>query len=352
MDNIEFSSFKEKYYKPYHEFASREWGNLCYQSSLNYIHWLYKENPCGGILENDFLLGINNGSVIACIHKMRLSWNLHGEIKTVPALHNLMVSEEFRHGLGFTFLMRSVMGEDHALIPGVGPFLAEAYRKLKYQHVNSCWYRKILTPVKGGMILGLKKIINYQVPGRYFSSTDVSGKKNSSSSIQLSFDPPDEIIGALLSILNQKPGDQVFPHWSVEQFKWRFFHPLGPRHLLIYCPSQDQIKDFIILSLGPRNGLNVGRIVEMDTSSKNRLKSMLQEAEKVLKRFGGHVLLIFSSNSRLNEMLRQLSYKPIKNPPETFFYHKRRKEIFDNPCLNGSAGDLGFEAIAPIPEEA
>jgi len=90
----------------------------------------------------------------------------------------------------------------------------------------------------------------------------------------------------------------------------------------------------------------------MDASSKNHLKGMLQKTERLLKRAGGHVLLIFCANSKLNGMLQQSGYKPIKNPPETFFYHKRRKEIFSNPCLNGSAGDLGFEAIPLLPEQA
>jgi len=223
MDSVEFLSFREINFKLYRDFALREWGNLCYQSSLNYIHWLYKENPCGSKLENDFLLGMNKGSIIACIHKMRLNWNIHGEIKTIPTLHNLMVSEKFRHGLGFTFLMRSVMGEEHALIPGVAPFLAEAYHKLKYQQVNSLWYRKILTPVKGGMFLGLKKLFDYNVRPQYFYSSEFSEKQDASSSIHISFDPSDQIVESLVSLLNQKPMDQVFPHWSVEQFKWRFF---------------------------------------------------------------------------------------------------------------------------------
>jgi hypothetical protein len=347
MDNVEFSPYGEIFCNPYQEFANREWGDRCYQSSLNYIDWLYKENPCGGTLENDFLLGLHNGSVVACIHKMRLNWSVHGEIKTIPALHNLMVTEKFRHGLGFAFLMRSVMGEDHALIPGVAHYLAEAYRKLKYQQVNTCWYRKVLTPIKGGLLLGLKKFFDYNGKARYFSSSDLSGMQNDS--FRLSLDPSEEIVGSLVSLLNQQPGDRVFPHWSVEQFKWRFFHPLGPRHLLIYRPSRDGIKDFIIVSLGPRNGLNVGRIVEMETSSEDHLKTLLQEAERVLKKFGGHLLLIFSSDARLNGMLQQLAYQPIKNSPETFFYHKKRKELFNIPTLNGSAGDLGFEALPSVP---
>lgn len=347
MDNVEFLPFKEIHSTPYQEFARREWGAHCYQSSLNYINWLYKENPCGGKLENDFQLGLNAGSIIACMHKMRLNWSVHGEIKTIPALHNLIVSEEFRHGLGFTFLMRSVMGEDHALIPGVAPFLSEAYKKLKYQQVNTCWYRKVLTPIRGGLILGLKKLFDYNIEPRYFSASDFSEKQNTL--IQLTCDPSEEVMASIVSQLNQKPSDDVFPHWSVDQLKWRFFHPMGPRHVLIYLPSKDQVKDFVILSLGPRNGLNVGRVIEMEASSKDNLKSMLQETERVLKKFGGHVLLMFSSSSRLNGMLKEVGYQPIKNPPETFFYHKKRRELFNNPTLNGSAGDQGFEAIPSIP---
>ena len=346
MPEIQFDFFQRKYLRPYTEFAEESWGKSCYQSSEKYLNWLYKENPCGNSSEEDFILGLAEGKVVGCIHKMRWVWKNKDQIEFIPNIHNLMVSEKYRKGwFGIKLLKQSLLGENHALIPGVPKNQGSLYRFLKCQQVTSCWYRKILTPIKGALCLSLKKLLNYDAPNSFFTLSQFQNKKFQDDPVQVTLEPDELTIQKIVSQLNKKPSETLSAYWTLEQFKWRFFHPLGPKHLLIYKDSEHTLEDFLILSLGPRRGLNVARVVEFEASSSQVLKHLMQVAERVIKIFGGHVLLVFCASQRLNEKLQELNLKLIKNSPNTYFAHKNSDVLFHSVAFTGSAGDFGFEAI-------
>ena len=67
----------------------------------------------------------------------------------------------------------------------------------------------------------------------------------------------------------------------------KFKVPLGPRHLLIYNELGFSLKDFLILSLGPKKGVTVGRVIEVVASSPDSLKKLMSIAESIIKYLGG-----------------------------------------------------------------
>jgi len=257
-----------------------------------------------------------------------------------------VISEKYRkQWFGIKMLRFSFSKENHVLVPGVARDQGNLYKFLGCQQVSSCWYRKILTPVKGAFFLGLKKVLNFNIPSAYFTSSEFKNVKHQSQAFKVTIDPSEIIIKKIISQLNKKPSDTLSVYWTLELFRWRFFHPSGPKHLLVYKDSEHDIEDFLILSLGPRRGLNVARVVEMEASSSEVLKHLMQTAERIIIIFRGHILLVFSSSQKMNDMLHELKYKLVKNSPNTYFYHKNKNDLFQSFSFNGSAGDFGFEAI-------
>jgi hypothetical protein len=346
MPDIQLESFQGKYLKAYAEFAREAWGESCYQSSEKYLNWLYKENPCRSSSEEDLILGLAEDKVVGCIHKLRLMWKNKNKVIFIPTIHNLVISEKYRkQWFGIKILKLSFARENHVLVPGVAENQGNLYKFLKCQQVGSSWYRKILTPVKGAIYLSLKKISGFNVSPALFTSPDFQDIKNLNNSLKISLEPNETVAQKIISQLNIRSSGTLSPYWTLEQFQWRFFHPLGPRHLLVYKDSGHEINDFLILSLGPRRGLNIARIVEMEASSSVILESLIQAAEKIIKIYGGHILLIFSASSKMNNMLLELKFKLIRNSPKTYFYHQDKSDFLQPVSFNGSAGDFGFEAI-------
>ena len=347
MPSVELEPYRKKYLKTYVKFAQEGWGGHCHQSSENYINWLYKENPCATSSKEGFTLALFEGKIIGCIHKMQLMWRVKKQIESIPAIHNLIVAENHRRkGCGILLLKDSFAGENHALVPGVIKGQENIYKFLKCQKINSLWYRKILTPLRGTYYLAKKRLFNYNAPPAFFTSDNFHKIRNLSSHVKVTIQPNDDLIEKVISLLNKESPEMISMHWDMGRFKWRFFHPLGPRHLLIYKESENEIKDFLILSLGPKKGLNIARIIEVEASSLETLDLLMKMAEKATKLIGGHLLLNFSTSPRLTDLLAKLKYKLIKSSPDTFFYHKNKKAIFHSSSFNGSAGDFGFESIS------
>ena len=346
MPNVELEYFHRKHLKTYIDFAEREWEKYCHQSSENYINWLYNENPCPRNSKENFVLAFYEGKVIGCVHKMGLMWKVKGRVEYIPAVHNLMVARNHRRkGCGILLLKHSFVGENHALVPGVIKDQKNIYKFFRCQKINSSWYRKILSPLGGAYYLTVKKLFDRSAPSAFFNANDLNKSKSLNASFKTTVEPNDRVIGKVISSLNKMSTSMVFPYWTIEQFRWRFFHPLGPRHLMIYKESDHDIKDFVILSLGPKKGLNIARVIEMEASSLESLDTLMQQAEILTKLFGGHILLNFSCSSKLNELLVKLKYKLIKNQPDTYFYYKNKKDVFHSFSFNGAAGDFGFESI-------
>ncbi len=346
MSSLELQYFHKKHLKSYVEFAQQEWGNSCHQSSQNYINWLYNENPCIKNPKESFILTFYKGKVIGCVHKMGLMWKVNDQLEYVPVIHNLMVSQNHRDkGCGILLLKHSFFGENHAFVPGVVKDQENIYKFLKCQKVKSLWYRKLLTPVKGAYYLSKKKMFGHNAPSAFFTTSNFYKIRSPNPCFKTTLEPSKRVIEKVVSLLNESSSRKVSPHWTIELFKWRFFHPLGPRHVIVYKESDHYIDDFIILSLGPKKGLNIARVIEVEASSLKTLDLLMKQAEILTKSFGGHILLNFSCSSKLNELFSKLKYRSIKVAPDTYFYHQNKKDFFHSCSFNGSAGDFGFESI-------
>ena len=114
---------------------------------------------------------------------------------------------------------------------------------------------------------------------------------------------------------------------------------------MIYREEKTDGLDFAILSLGPRRGINLGRVVELRSSSVHNLQAMLAACVDAVREFGGHALSIYCASEYLNGLYQQGGWKPLKTTPDSYFYHSEKKEHFESYAVSGSAADFGFEAI-------
>jgi hypothetical protein len=335
--------YRDEWFDRYAAFARRSWGGDSYQHSRNYIDWLYRDNPSPDKHESDFLLAVDGEQIIGCIHKMRLPWRVGEKTVEIPALHNLIVDEAHRDGTGFMLILRAQGNHEHILIPGVAKPLSEVYVKLKYQRVKASWYRKVVRPVATAMRL-VQKRFKISAPPRYFDARIIETLRLSHNNIRATLSPDETALSHIATTLNERAASYAAsPKWDVAWLRWRFFHPRGPRHCLVQRDT-----DFLLLSLGPRHGLNAGRIIDASATSADSLGSLLQSANDVLRKSSAHVLLCFSADTALNEMLTARGWISQTDPIDTYFYHKKRKEVFETYNFHASAGDFGFEAIAGL----
>jgi hypothetical protein len=343
MNSVEWLPYESKHLLDYQNFSKNYFGFKSYQSKTNYLDWLYKENPLS-INKEDFLIGIenNNNEVIGCIHKMVLSWKINSQILRVPALHNLIVNKNYRNGSGFMLIMKSISNEEKALMPGVIEPFSKFYRSMKCQKISSSWFGQWLKPISGGLYFSAEKILGNSPNGRFFDLSKINLEKNSNYII--SMNPDNEILIELADLMNYS--DKIAStFWDMNQLKWRFFNPIGPKNILIYEKYKETISNYAIISLGPHKGINIARIIACNTSSASSFKLLLEEIKKIARLSGGHYLQLFNADNILNQKIIESGWQPIKNSPDTYIFHRKRSSYFDKYAFTGSAGDFGFEGI-------
>jgi hypothetical protein len=340
---MEIVPFREEHFARYQAFSRRSYGDDAYQATRNYVDWLYRENPSPNKSDSDFLLAITpDQQVVGCVHKMRLPWRVGERDVEIPALHNIVVGEQHRTGTGFMLILKIHANHEHALIPGVQAPLNEVFIKLKYQPVSANWYRKLVRPVAAAVRLARGRMGMPSRETRYFDEATIAAT-HLPNGIRATRSPDAALLTQLASSVNQRSaGAQARPHWDAKWLAWRFFHPRGPRHCLVYRDS-----DFLIFSLGPRHGMNAARLIEASAASAQSLKALLSAGEPVLKRSGAHVLMTVCADAQLNDMLSKLGWTAQRDHIDTYFYHRTRTDQFTTYQFHGSAGDFGFEAIPP-----
>lgn len=346
MESPRWASCTPDFVPRYQEFAAQQFGTTAYQACPEYLDWMYAENPFGGC-PSDGMLALNDAEqVIGCVHRLRVPWRINGERVVVPAIHNLMVEPAHRQGVGGILAVTSIRSEPFGIVPGVVEPIAEIYRKIGCHLVPSQWFRRVLKPLTLGLQLGAKKLLGTQPTPKHFPIESVETQLPSSVGRGwLRFAPTDAQLAELAALFQQQQADAAGPDWSVDFLRWRFFHAKGPRHAVVCLEQEGRLTDAALISLGPRHGVNVGRIVAAVASDPVNLRIVVRLVEHVVRQHGGTVLLAYSASPALQGQLASLGWQPMANGPQTYF-HRRGKKPIPPIAFNGEAGDLGLEAIA------
>jgi len=343
--NTKIIPYVDDYWNSYHEFAKSEWGVNSYQAQKNYVRWLYDENPSPNKLPTDFLIVVSTQNrVVGCIHKLRMPWIFQSNSIEIPTIHNLVVDREHRGHYGLPLILKSLRADEYGIVPGTAPPLSGIFDKLKCQPIIVHWHRKVLRPFTGIMQLVMQKLLkkcnySYFVPEINFQNN---------SHFNITTQPPPDILLKIANTLNKRTNiNEVHSFWNESWLKWRFFHEIGPKHLLIYktINGTDDI-DFMIISLGPRHGLNVARLVEFSVTNRDTFITLLSQAENYAKKARAHVFLAYIPETNTKNVILTSRWKKIHpSPANTYFYHRNKECYFDRYIMSASTVDCGFEAI-------
>jgi hypothetical protein len=339
---VRWSGFDRGLLPSYLRFAIASWGRDAHQANPQYPQWLYEENPAGATLARDFLVGLDeSGHVVACAHKLRLPWNVGGSRVDVPALHNLMAAPSHRQGIGGVLMLTALARDAHVLVPGSTEPLSSSYRRLGSQPIEAAWYRWVLDPLGGGARFvagrfgvsaprwptGRLRSVRYLMPGLRVEDAPSRARHA-------------EIAAALTSDVD---AGTAAPAWTPDLVAWRFFHPLGPRHLVIDDGSDGFLA---IVSLGRRHGVRVARLLEVRARDHVRLRRGIARLRAALLILGGDVLLGFVADAQLADALAAVGGRRRSvGAPQTWVYHRQRSAAFARWRFGGGAGDHGFDAL-------
>ncbi len=345
MEKVECQEGTSSHAAPYLKFASRQFGATTSAASERYLRWLYEQNPFGGRWADSLMAVTSAGEVVGCVHAMNVPWRIDNELVVVPAIHNLMVAPEHRQGVGTRMVMKALQRHDLSVIPSAVEPLGMLYRRLECTRVESLWYRRVLRPLKVGWQLGAQKLWGWNPSACHFpQATPPTRLPSAHGAGWWTTAPTDPQLEQLAEVFNAARTTACGPEFSPEFLRWRFFHELGPRHAAVWLEANGRISDAVVLSLGPRHGFNVGRIVAARASDARQFAALVKLAEHLIRRHRGTLLFTFCACPELNRIYSAMGWQPLINGPQTYLSSRR-----NGPPLavsfNGEAVDIGFEAL-------
>ncbi len=326
-------------------FATRIYGPHAYQAQEAFYRWCYDENPdCPDGMGSAVIAIAEDGRVVGMMDKLILTWHMHGALVKIPATGNLALEPGFRKGgLGLRLILRYMKDEQHVLLNGANAMSAPLFRGLKYQELEGgswCW--KALAPVRAGV-----RHIRYRIAGR--ASSQVSPiAPGRLGDLQVTEQPDDDLVHSVADFLNDAPRS-VRPHWTTATLRWRCFHPIGPRHVLLHALGPGGTPDTaMILSIGTQQGVRIARPVLYRCAGALTFADLLRLVMEWLPSQGVDVLATFTCDHQEGLDMRAAGMRQRGRPPGTFFFHRHRQDAahFQDVLLQGGSSDMGLEGMA------
>jgi hypothetical protein len=323
-------------------FARRVHGPAAHQALPRYYTWLYAENPhCANGLEELIVAVDERQRVKGFVNRLFMPWDVTGQTQVIPAIGDLVLDEAARAGgAGLRLILAATRGVEHAFVNGSNPRSSPLFRSLKYQELTGAtWYRHLLRPVHAAWGHMRYRAVGHA--GEWLRAEALTAP----APWAVTAAPRQPQLRALADLLNAHPAP-VKPRWDADSVHWRFFHPEGPRHVLLHNARFDAA---LVLSIGRRLGATVCRPIAYRTEQAGDMPALLQASVQLARKAGADAYLAFTTEPGEKDTYAELGFKPMASPPGTFFHHRKRagNEFFDEAWVQGAASDLGFEAIRP-----
>jgi len=326
-------------------FARHTYGPSSHQAKEAFYRWCYTENPnCTDGLGAACVATTENGRVVGMMDKLYMEWNVHGTLMRIPSTGNFAIDPDHRKGgLGLRLIMHYMRGEAHVLVNGANANSAPLFRGLKYQELEGTYWGLV---IHSRFRAAWRHLLN-RIAGATPGALKIS-ERSAFDGHTLTGTPDADLLKQLADLLNA-PRAGVKLRWTPETVRWRFFHPSGPRHLLLYrADGTGTLRSAMLLSTGARRGLRISRAIAYHSTSTTDLEPLWRAAIAATRSLGIDVLAGFTHVPEEARMMTDLGLRKSAAPPATFFFHKRRgdAENFQDFLVQGAASDLGLEAIA------
>lgn len=327
------------------DFAARMFGPKAHQASAGFYHWCYEANPnCKDGRGGAVIARTDSGRVVGMVNRLFLTWDVNGTLVRIPAIGDLALDPDSRKGgLGLRLVLQATRDVEHAFVNGSNPNSSPLFRGLKYQEITDVfWGRRVIHPLRMFRRLAMHRMFGTTAgPHTLFRSSGRNG-------FHANADPDDDLLQALCDHLNDAPGKAKL-HWTAETLRWRFFHPMGPRHVLFHRPGdKGALQDAVLLSAGLRHGIQVCRPIAYRCTGVDAFREMLRVVIDECRAHGIDLLAAFTIDKNEARLLQAVGSRRQDPGPATFFYHKRKMdaEMFRGAAIQGAASDLGLESIA------
>lgn len=330
----------------YLEFARMAWGNSSPQGDESFLAWLYKENPNTRGIEQDLLVLVDENKIVGAFHRMRIPWRVDGKRLIVPSVHDLFVLSSHRTvggeqclvPPGVQVMLAALERETHVALFGLGEVADKIYERMRNPAIRVFWLEKIRSRANAGTQMVVSRLGWSMRIGR---KIDRRITKTSDFEVLRIVDPtPDELVEALTIT----PTAQTYPDWDLASYRWRFFHELGPRNILLLARRNRTPSGRAVVSIGSKNGVVVARVVELVFQDTACLDALLQEIEETFNDMRVPVCLAVTSSEEVAERLRIAGWDFRKKAIGARWFTQKGEIRPEGFWICGGAWDYGCDA--------
>jgi hypothetical protein len=315
---------------PLLRFAAEYYGADSHQARRTRFDWLYRENPLSlGPRKDVVVAATEEGRVVGCHWKTRLAWRFNGQRVVIPSCHDLAILPDYRQGQGLALVLAGLAGEERAALLGLSPQSEGIYARLRCPEVPMVRLQKVLS--YGRTALGMMGLAGCR-------RKETLVWKKASVPVMATAMPDDELLGAALLV---PPDGDVHLEWTMETFRWRFFHADGPAHVLVLVGEPGAPIGRAVFSYGQRRGAVMARLVDLATAE-TEVPRVLEATAQVMRRLGVAVATAATTSQPALAWMRGQGWKAQQGVSARFFL--RRREPLAIAGIWGGSYDYGYDA--------
>lgn len=306
------------------------------------IEWLFQHNPHSLGVGAGLLVAVRENEIVGSHWKMRLPWNIGGERIIVPSPHDLALLEPYRQAAGSAVppglqLALGVLDrERQAALLGLSPASETIYGRFQCQRVPMVRMQKLLSPVRAAFGVAANKLGLQRTAVLHGSADD---RLRTGRTMRLLAIPDANDLNSALE-LPYRGGCQ--PAWDLDTYRWRFFHPMGPKHCLLLLIDHGETVGRIVFSFGLRRGAVMARIVDGAVRELRFYPELLDATETAMRRLNVAVTTVATTCLAAVDHLACRGWKVQLGVESRFFIRPLR--LLDFSDLWGGAYDYGFDA--------
>lgn len=330
----------------YLEFARAAWGNNSVQADQSFLAWLYEENPNSRGMERDLLVLVDGNRIVGAFHRMRIPWRIDGKRRIVPSVHDLFVCSSYRTIKGEQYLvppgvqvmLAALERETHVALFGLGEVADKIYERMRNPAVRVFWLEKIRSRANAATQMVASRLGWSVRSGRQINRGIT--KACNLEVVRIVGPSQDELIEALTIT----PAARTYPDWDLASYRWRFFHKLGPRNVLLLARRNRTLSGRAVVSIGLKNGVVVARVVELVFQDAECLEALSEGIEETFNDMAVPVCLAVTSSREATERLQRAGWDFRKKTIGARWFTQRGEIRPEGFWICGGAWDYGCDA--------
>lgn len=316
--------------EPLLRFAGAYYGPDSHQARRTRFEWLYRDNPLSlGPSKDVVVAATADGRVVGCHWKTRLAWRFNGQRVVIPSCHDLAILPEYRQGQGLPLVLAGLAGEQRVALLGLSPQSEGIYARMRCPEVPLVRLQKVLS--YGRTALGMMGLAGCR-------PQESLAWRNQSIPVLATATPGEDLLGAALLVPSNGDGQL---EWTTGTFRWRFFHPRGPAHVLVLVGEAGSPMGRAVFSYGQRRGAVMARLVDL-AAAESAVSGVLAATERAMRRLGVAVATAATTSQPALEWLYANGWKAQQGVSARFFL--RRKEPLTVAGIWGGSYDYGYDA--------